>query len=458
MAKGVRLDWLLAAVTVAMAAPTRAEPLTLQAAIGDPEGLKLSGSARLRYEVLDGQPRVGLPAEDEQLALRTTLFAEYDAGTVRIGGELYDSRAWFHTPGDALTPNEVNALELVQAYAAADFDAPFGKGSKLGLQAGRFVLNLGSRRLVAADDYRNTTNGYTGVRADVRTSGGLEATAIYVLPQIRLPDDRASLEANRSAWDRESFDLQLWGGYLARPKTIAGATVEIGYFGLFERDWAAHPTRNRDLDSFSARVIRNPAVGKADFELEGIYQTGRIRTSTAATAPVQEVRASFIHADAGYSFPGKSKLRLSLEYDRASGDKAGGSYGRFDTLFGMRRADLAPAGIYAAIGRANIETVGLRAEVAPHPRWDAFAVYRAMWLAERTDSFSTTGVRDASGASGRFAGHQIEARLRYWLVKDVLRAEVNAVYLAKGRFLRDAPNAPATGETRYLTTGLTATF
>jgi hypothetical protein len=43
----------------------------------------------------------------------------------------------------------------------------FGTGTKLGLQAGRFTLNLGSRRLVAADDYRNTTNGYTGIRADL---------------------------------------------------------------------------------------------------------------------------------------------------------------------------------------------------------------------------------------------------------------------------------------------------
>jgi hypothetical protein len=448
----------IASLFAAGALTARAEPPTLQRAIGDPVGFKLSGSTRVRHEVLDGQPRAGLPAEDEQLALRTTLFAEYDAGTVRIGGEIYDSRAWLHTPGDALTTNEVNALELVQAYVAADFDAPFGAKSRLGLQAGRFMLNLGSRRLVAADDYRNTTNGYTGLRADLRTAGGIEVTAIYVLPQQRLPDDRAALEANAVRWDRESFDLQLWGGYIARPRTLGGATLELGYFGLFERDQPGRATRNRDLDSFSARLIRNPAPGEFDFEAEGIYQTGTIRTSTAVAAPRQNVSASFVHADAGYTFAGSDKLRVSLEYDRASGDRAGGSYARFDTLFGMRRAELAPAGIYNAIGRANISTLGVRAEIAPHPDWDAFAVYRAMWLAERTDSFSTTGVRDPAGASGSFAGHQVELRARYWIVKDFLRAEVNGVWLGKGRFLETAPNAPATGNTRYLTTGLTAAF
>lgn len=253
----------------------------------------------------------------------------------------------------------------------------------------------------------------------------MTVTAIYVLPQVRLPDDLPSVLDQNVEWDRESFDLQLWGGYLAKQNAFAGAAAEVGYFGLLERDWAGHPTRNRDLDTFSARIIREPKAGKLDFEIEGIYQTGDIRTGPAITAPEHGVSAWFVHADAGYLFPGKAKLRLSLEYDRASGDAPGGDYNRFDTLFGMRRADLAPAGIYNAIGRANVETIGARVEVAPSPRWDAFAAYRPLWLAEKADSFSTTGVRDPSGASGSFAGHQLEARVRYWLVQGFLRAEVD---------------------------------
>jgi len=435
-----------------------AESPTLQSAIGDPSNFKLSGSVRLRHETLDGQPRAGFRSEDEQLALRTTLFAEYDPGIIRIGAELYDSRAWLDRPGSAISANEVNTFELVQAYLAADIDEPFGRGSRLGFQAGRFTLNLGSRRLVAADDYRNTTNGYSGLRADIRSPGGVIATAIYVLPQIRLPEDLASVREQRSQWDRETMDLQLWGGLITRPNTLAGALVEVGYLGLVERDSPGRPTRNRDLDTFSARVIRDPQVGRLDFEVEGIYQTGDIRSGIAATAVVMPVSSWFLHADTGYLFPGKARLRLSVEYDRATGDAPGGKYGRFDTLFGMRRADLAPAGIYNAIGRANISTPGVRAEIAPSSAWDAFAAYRAMWLAERTDSFSTTGVRDPSGGSGSFAGHQVEARVRYWLIPRLLRAEINGVWLAKGRFLKSAPNAPATGDTRYISTALTATF
>jgi hypothetical protein len=151
-------------------------------------------------------------------------------------------------------------------------------------------------------------------------------------------------------------------------------------------------------------------------------------------------------------------VRLSVEYDRASGDGPGRTFGRFDTLFGMRRADLAPSGIYNSIGRANISTPGVRIEAAPGKRLDMFAVYRAMWLADPTDAFSTTGVRDPSGRSGSFAGHQIEGRIRYWLVPGFLRGEINAIWLGKGRFLRTAPNAPQTGDARYLSTVLMATF
>jgi hypothetical protein len=412
----------------------------------------------MRYETLDGQARVGFREADRQLAIRSTLAAEYRSGPARVGGEIYDSRAYLDRTGSAISSNEVNTFELVQAYVGADLGTALGKGSSLQVQAGRIMLNLGSRRLIAADDYRNTTNSYTGIRADFKGGDGTTATLIYTLPQIRLPNDLPSVRKARMRWDRESFDLRLWGGLIAKPKSLAGATAELGYFRLQEFDSPGRPTRNRNLHTISARMIREPKPGSFDFEAEGIYQFGDVRASVATTTPLLDVSAWFAHVDAGYSFPGALKLRLSLEYDYASGDRAGGRYGRFDTLFGMRRADLAPSGIYGAVARANISTPGLRAEIAPGKRFDAFGVYRPMWLAEKTDSFSTTGVRDASGRSGSFAGHHIEGRVRCWLVPGLLRGEINGLWLIKGRFLTDAPNAPDTGDTRYLAAGILATF
>lgn len=434
-----------------------AETPRLQSLLGSPSNVTVSGSVRLRYETLTGQPRVNLPPTDEQIALRTTLALEYKAApNFRIGAEMFDSRAWLGKPGSSVSANDVNTLEVVQGYVAVDL-AP-SKGTKLTLEAGRFVLNFGSRRLIAADDYRNTTNGYTGLRADLKARDGTAATLIYTLPQIRKPDDQASVLANRYGLDKESFDLRLWGGLVWRPKTLFGATAEASYFRLQERDTPSRATRDRNLHTVAARLIREPKAGTPDFEIEGAWQFGDVSETARAGARKLDVDAWFIHADAGYLFPGPARLRLSVEYDYASGDGPGGSYGRFDTLFGMRRADFSPAGVLAAIGRTNIESPGVRAEVAPGKRFDAFVTYHPLWLAEKTDSFATTGVRDASGKAGSFAGHQIEGRMRYWIVPGFLRGEINAFWLAKGRFLSTAPNAPATGNTTYVSSALLASF
>lgn len=422
------------------------------------QDITISGTSRLRYETISGQPRAGFNDSDALVNLRTTVAVEYENGAFKLVGEIYDSRAYGAESGTPLTANEVNALEPVQAYVAVDGGDALGRGSRLGVQAGRFLLNLGSRRLVAADDYRNTTNSNTGVRVDIGAAGGFDATIIYTLPQVRRPDDFAALKSNRVKLDRESFDLVLWGGIAAKRNAIGATMAEISYFRLGERDAPGRPTRNRSLETVGFRLLREPAVRRWDHEAEIFYQFGTVRAGLAPAAPVLDVSAWFVHADIGYTFTSKWKPRLSLEFDYASGERAGPTVTRFDTLFGMRRADLGPAGLYNSIGRANILTPGLRLEATPSPRLDWFADYRPMWLASRTDAFSTTGVRDASGQSGRFAGHQIEGRIRYWLVPKRLRLEANGVLLMKGRFLETAPNAPRNGDTRYLSLNATVSI
>ncbi|HEY0624266.1 alginate export family protein [Sphingomonas sp.] len=414
---------------------------------------------RLRYERIDGQPRTGFDKRDDLINLRTTLAAGYDAGPVRFDAELWDSRVWLDGPGTPVSTGEVNTLELVQANVSGEIPDAFGKRTSLRIAAGRFTLNLGSRRLVAADDYRNTTNGYTGVRADVGTAGGFTATLVYVLPQVRLPDDPAELRRGKIRLDREGFDLVLWGGIAARRKAIGEALAELSFFHLGERDTPGRaPTRDRSLNTAGARLVADPAPGRFDYEVEAFYQWGRASAGTGSASPRLPVSATFVHAEAGYSFAGGWKPRIAVEFDRASGDAPGGSYGRFDTLFGMRRADLAPSGLYNAIGRANIVAAGVRVEAAPGRDTDFFLAARPLWLAASRDSFSTSGVRDASGRAGSYAGLQWDARVRHWLRKDRLRFEGNMVVLRKGRFFRQAPNRNPGGDTLYLSLNLTASF
>lgn len=405
----------------------------------------LSANIRLRYEAISNQARTGFNTNDDLINLRTAIAAKYETGPIAFVAELWDSRVYGENTGTPVTTGEVNAVELVQAYASTKVS--LGSGYKIALQAGRFTLNIGSRRLVAADDYRNTTSGYTGLHADLSSKSGISGTLIYVLPQQRRPDDAAALRRNAVEFDHEGFDLVLWGGMAAKTHAVGPLALEASFYHLGERDTPGRPTRDRSLDTYGGRLLREPATGKPDLEIEGFYQSGHVSASNVAGARVLPVSAWFIHADAGYTFEGAWKPRFSFEYDRASGDRSGGKYGRFDTLFGMRRADLAPAGLYSAIGRANISAIGSRLEIIPSKRVDAFVSYHALWLAERTDSFSTTGVRDVTGRSGSFAGNQFDARLRWWVKPDALRIEADGLLLAKGHFLESAPNAPAGGKT-----------
>lgn len=422
------------------------------------EALELSASVRARFETIDGQARAGFNSSDDLFSFRTILTADYHiTPDVHVMGELWDSRAYNGNQGTPVSTGEVNTLEPAQAYLGVTLPGALGKGTKVDLQAGRFLLALGSRRLVAADDYRNTTNSSTGVRADVAVPGGWKMTLVYVLPQQRLPDDRESLLDNDFALDRESFDTVLWGGLVTRTNTFAGAMAEVGFIHFGERDGAGRPTRDRSLDTVSARLIRDPKPAAWDFELEGIVQRGSTSTGLAANAPTQDVRAWFVHGDLGYTFAGRWKPRLALEYDHASGDGREGSFGRFDPILGMRRADLAPGALYNAILRSNFISPGVRLEAVPDAKTDLMVSYRPFWLAAREDAFSSTGVRDPSGRSGSFAGHQLDARLRYSLTPKI-RLEADVVLLAKGRFLRDAPNAPPGSWTRYLSLNTTFFF
>ncbi len=440
--------------TIALAFLPAAAPAAAQGLLSSDDGFHLSGTQRLRAEAIIGQPRAGVDGDDLLLNLRTTLLAHYRRGSVTLAAELWDSRAWGAADGTPLSTNEVNALEPVQAFIRIEAaDAP-----GFTLDAGRFMLNIGSRRLIAADDYRNTTNGYTGVKLDLGTRGGSRLSALYVLPQQRLPDDMKGLRSNRAVLDREGFDLQLYGALGSYRRLPAGLIGEAGLFRLVERDRDGRATRDRELTTASIRLLRPPAIGRIDFEIEAIGQRGSIAESLRPGAPRLDVAAWFLHADIGYSFPGGWKPRIAIDYDHASGDRPGGRYTRFDTLFGMRRAELGPAGLYNAFGRTNVLSPGLRLEATPGHGTDLMATLRPMWLDAATDGFSTTGVRDPSGRSGRHAGTQLDFRLRHEPTPR-LQLELTAVGLLKGRFLTQAPNAnPDRRDTLYVSLNASTGF
>lgn len=123
---------LLAVALLASSAPAAwaKDAPTLKKAIGASDRLKIEGSVRVRFEAIAGQARPGFNDSDELVSLRSTLFAEYDWGPVRIGGEIRDARVYDASLRTPLSTSEVNALEPVQAYIGGNLGNLLGAGSK----------------------------------------------------------------------------------------------------------------------------------------------------------------------------------------------------------------------------------------------------------------------------------------------------------------------------------------
>ncbi|WP_165356500.1 alginate export family protein [Sphingosinicella sp. BN140058] len=405
--------------------------------------LEIEGSVRARLEAIDGQFRAGA-ANGGALFLRTQLRAEYDAGPIRIGGEIQDARVYFERQPSSIGTTEVDTFEPIQAYVVGEL------GAKTELQVGRMTMDLGSRRLVSRQNFRNSTNAFTGVRFDWRPAKGDALTLFWTMPHDRLPNDSDGIRDNEFALNRERVDQQLFGAHSVKSKLFKTASLETYLYRLTERDGANFSTRNRHLWTGGFRILK-PARAKAfDFELEAIGQRGTTRASTSAADRADlNVKAYFVHVAVGHTFAAAWSPRLVVSYDRASGDGGGRGYGRFDTLFGARVFEYGPSSLYGPIGRANLNSPELRLEVKPNKRWDGYVAGRPLWLESATDTFASTGLRDARGTSGRYAGTQFDARARYWLTPDRVRIAAGAAVLAKGRFLEDAPGSPSNGNTHF---------
>lgn len=405
--------------------------------------LEVEASIRVRVEGIDGQFRPNA-ADTGALLIRTLVSAEYDAGPVRIGGEIQDARVYFDRQTSSIGTTEVDTLEPIQAYVVAEL------AEKVELQVGRMTMDWGSRRLVSRQNFRNSTNAFTGARLDWRPSTGNSVTLFWTMPQDRQPSDREGILDNEVELNRERPDQRFFGARGVMANIAAGASLEGYLYRLIEDDAPSFATRDRRLWTGGLRLLKTPSRGAMDFEVEAIWQEGTTRSSAAATDRTDlNVNAYFVHAGIGHTFAAPWSPRLVFSYDRASGDSRGSSYGRFDTLFGARVFEYGPSSLYGPIGRANLSSPEARLEVKPSKRWDGYFAVRPLWLEDATDAFASTGLRDASGATGRYAGTQFDLRVRHWLKPDRVRVAAGVAVLAKGSFLHNAPRAPENGNTHY---------
>src|SRR5690606_33119008 len=121
------------------------------------------GPHRARYARLWNHHRPGLAGDDQALELRTALRASYELGRITLVGDLQDARAYLTDEQSGVSTAIVNTVELVQGYGAIG-KIDDERGTRV--QAGQFLLELGSGRLIAAEQYRNVARGFVGIMGE----------------------------------------------------------------------------------------------------------------------------------------------------------------------------------------------------------------------------------------------------------------------------------------------------
>ena len=366
--------------------------------------------------------------------------------------ELLDARQFLAESDSSLSSANVNTLDVLQAYIRHTHS---NKKYTHSMRLGRFTMDLGSRRFVARNRFRNTINAFTGFDW-ITAHNKSQLRLFYTLPVTRLPNEFDDLKDNRTQRDKENHHIRLMGVFI-KNALWSGVEDEWYYYNLDEQDYADIATKDRDLHTLGSRLYVPPRPSQFDMEVEFAMQWGHSRASKSSAALHDlDHMAYFMHLELGYQSNIVGNPRVALEFDFASGDDdpTDGDNNRFDSLYGVRRGDFGPLGIFGPLSRTNIVSPGVRLQFNPASDMTVIATHRAFWLANDKDIWATARLQDATGRSGSYLGQQLEARWRWDLFPDNLRLEVGGAYFFKGSFARKVPNAsPDKNSTFFYTQG-----
>lgn len=411
-----------------------------------PNWLTIKFDHRTRYEGYDHSFRKGTEGDDQVLTFRTNVYLAIQSEHWYAGAELIDSRIALEGKNTPVNTTLVNQTELLQAFIAWKTHDFLSQGIKFDIKAGRQTMDVGSRRLIARNRFRNTINNFTGIDSLMGVDNRWSWRNFLLLPVSRLPRNQADLRQDQADFDQEDLDRILVGSFLSFQQIPLSSAAELYLFYLHEEDTEITSTKNRHLFTPGVRWLKTPKNGEVDFEFESVVQIGTSRASSATTDHQRLNHfAFFSHAAMGYTFDIPWQPRLIFQYDYASGDDDPNDKqnNRFETLFGARRFEFGPTSIWGAFARGNINSPGIRLQFKPIKNVSAFIAHRGYWLADDRDQWLGGNLHDKTGSSGSYIGQQTELRLRWKAIPKWLDIETGWAHLFKGEFAKNAPGSPA---------------
>ncbi len=400
----------------AQAAPAPKPPVFNRVNEVMPAWLRVRGEFRERMEGFDGSGFVE-DRQDLYYLSRVRLNATVTlTRLVSFQVQAQDARVAKKTVGAVGAPFKA-PFDLRVAFAdVGDAKTP------VAVRVGRQELVFGEQRLVGHVSWLNAARTFDGAKVTFRTPAfSVDAFGASV---VRIMD---------GAFDRSGNGNRFAGAYAATTKLIPLGSVEP--YGFWRRDvnLRTEAATFGDLEQTTVGVrMAGRMPGRLDYGIEMAMQRGSLGTD--------DVEAWAGHWQLRETLPGAAAVRLTGEYNYASGDEdpTDGIRGTFDQLYPTPHDKY---GLADQIGWKNIHHARAGVEFTPVKGLPITTNYHSWWLAETRDGLYTAGsavlARVISGAASRHVGQEIDVQVTRALTPQLLLAAGYA-HIFTGAFLEQA--------------------
>ena len=381
-----------------------------------PQWLRVRGEFRERVE---GFQNLGfIDGRDDGYALsrvrvnatvtpRQSLSFQVNVQDARVGGK---------SVGPTTAPFR-GAFDLRVAFA----DVGSAK-APVAFRLGRQELAFGEQRLLGHLAWVNTGRTWDAARGILR--GKAFQVDVFAASLVRsLPGE----------FDKSGNGNRLYGAYATSGTVLPKGTVEP--YVIYRRDENLRselgPFGSLEQTTVGARTAGTLPAG-LDYGVEMALQRGSLADdSISAWAGHYQLRESL---------PGKGAVKLTSEYNFATGDEnpADGTRATFDQLYPTGHDKL---GLADQVGWRNTHHVREGFEFSPFRATPISVNYHSWWLAEKADGlYAASGARIAfvaGGAASSHVGQEIDVQITRALTPQ-LQLGAGYAHMFTGTFLKQA--------------------
>lgn len=319
---------------------------------------------------------------------------------------------------------EINQTDLISAYGELYFKDAFGKDPRgndrpLTLRAGRFHLELLDRRLIAENEFRNTTNTFDGFRIKVgKKDNDWDLDSFLMRPVIRYPFQ----------FDRPDWQNWIYGSVFSYRPFSEYATVQPYFIGRTQfadqKNVSAALKTHRETYAPGLRIYGVLGNFDYDFDINKQFGSfGRLQTAVIGGETFDNIEVTVPHnalawgLEAGYTFSDLAwKPRISAVYVYGSGNGSPFSYSNnnFDIFYGFNQ----PFSRNDYFAWNNIKDPKVRLEFSPTKDLRIDTAFSAYWLADAASAWDRANLFSPLGnvvGRGNFLGTEFDIRARYKL-------------------------------------------